>query len=82
MQIVCDSKADSTRLLTGTDRPVTVLDVMRTKGEAELEDIVREGRNGMLAKRTVGTYLHQHAHPTVSGIGTFLGPGYVSRRSR
>ena len=48
MQIGCDPKADSTRLLTGTDRPVTVLDVMRTKGEAELEDIVREGRNGTL----------------------------------
>ena len=48
MQIGCDPKADSTRLLTGTDRPVTVLDVMRAKGEAELEDIVREGRNGTL----------------------------------
>ena len=48
MQIGCDPKADSTRLLTGNDRPVTVLDVIRTKGEAELEDIVCEGRNGTL----------------------------------
>ena len=48
MQIGCDPKADSTRLLTGTDRPVTVLEVLRSKGEAELEDIVREGRNGTL----------------------------------
>ena len=48
MQIGCDPKADSTRLLTGSDEPVTVLDVMRSKGECELSDIVREGRNGTL----------------------------------
>ena len=48
MQIGCDPKADSTRLLTGNDSPVTVLDVMREKGRAELSDIVREGRNGTL----------------------------------
>ena len=48
MQIGCDPKADSTRLLTGNDSPVTVLDIMREKGSAELEDIVREGRNGTL----------------------------------
>jgi nitrogenase iron protein NifH len=48
MQIGCDPKADSTRLLTGNDNPVTVLDIMREKGSAELGDIVREGRNGTL----------------------------------
>ncbi|MCQ2079078.1 MAG: nitrogenase iron protein NifH [archaeon] len=48
MQIGCDPKADSTRLLTGNDKPVTVLDVMRAGREPTLEDIVHEGRNGVL----------------------------------
>lgn len=48
MQIGCDPKADSTRLLTGNDRPVTVLDVMRKGDDLVLEDIVHEGRNGSL----------------------------------
>ncbi len=48
MQIGCDPKADSTRLLTGCDKPVTVLDIMRNGEEPTLGDIVREGRNGAL----------------------------------
>lgn len=48
MQIGCDPKADSTRLLTGNDKPVTVLDVMRAGDEPELRDIVHEGRHGVL----------------------------------
>ena len=48
IQIGCDPKADSTRLLTGTDRPVTLLDLMRDGRELVLEDFVREGRHGCL----------------------------------
>ena len=48
MQIGCDPKADSTRLLTGTDRPVTVLDIMRNGEDPALEDIVRPGLHGTL----------------------------------
>ncbi len=48
MQIGCDPKADSTRLLTGCDKPVTVLDIMRNGEEPTLADIVHEGRNGSL----------------------------------
>lgn len=48
IQIGCDPKADSTRLLTGTDRPVTVLDLMREGKDIELGDFVREGRHGCL----------------------------------
>ncbi|TQS83073.1 MAG: nitrogen fixation protein NifH [Methanomethylophilus alvi] len=48
MQIGCDPKADSTRLLTGTERPATVLQKMRDGGELELDDIVIEGRHGVL----------------------------------
>ncbi len=48
MLIGCDPKADSTRLLTGSDRPMTVLDVMRNGEEPTLEDIIRPGLHGTL----------------------------------
>lgn len=47
MQIGCDPKADSTRALTGGRIP-TVLDVIRDDPDAELGDLVHEGRNGVL----------------------------------
>ncbi|MGI6008851.1 MAG: AAA family ATPase [Methanomethylophilus sp.] len=48
MQIGCDPKADSTRLLTGKERPSTVLQLMREGKEVTLGDIVTEGRHGVL----------------------------------
>jgi len=48
MQIGCDPKADSTRLLTGSKRQATVLNVLRTGEEMSLDDIVAEGNNGSL----------------------------------
>ena len=47
MQIGCDPKADSTSMLTGGRIP-TVLDVMRMKEDRSLDDMVREGSNGVL----------------------------------
>ena len=48
MQIGCDPKADSTRLLTGTEKPATVLQMLRENDEVSLDDIVREGKHGTL----------------------------------
>jgi hypothetical protein len=45
MQIGCDPKADSTRLITGKPIP-TVLETMRDKDEITLDDIVFKGNNG------------------------------------
>ena len=46
MQIGCDPKADSTRMLTGGPIP-TVLETMRTNSDRTLEDMVREGSHGV-----------------------------------
>ncbi len=48
LQIGCDPKADSTRLLTGGNHPVPVLQLMREGGDLELDDIVVEGSHGCL----------------------------------
>ena len=48
LQIGCDPKADSTRLLTGVSKPVTVLQTLRENDEVSLEDIVTEGSHGVL----------------------------------
>lgn len=47
MQIGCDPKADSTKLLTGGRIP-TVLEVMRDDPDAELDGMVVEGEGGVL----------------------------------
>ena len=47
MQIGCDPKSDSTRLLTGGKPIETVLDCMRAGGAASLEDVVHRGANGV-----------------------------------
>lgn len=47
MQVGCDPKADSTKLLTGGRIP-TVLETIRDDPDAELEDMVHEGRKGIL----------------------------------
>ncbi len=48
LQIGCDPKADSTRLLTNGKPPVPVLQMMREHSELELSDIVAEGSHGCL----------------------------------
>ncbi len=48
MQIGCDPKADSTRMLTRGEEIATVLNVMRKDDDIELEDIVHVGENGVL----------------------------------
>lgn len=54
MQIGCDPKSDSTRLLTG-GRPVdTVLDCMRRGGEVGLSDVVHRAENGVLCVEAGG----------------------------
>ena len=47
MQIGCDPKADSTRAVAGRAIP-TVLDTIRDDPDAELGDLVHEGRGGVL----------------------------------
>lgn len=47
MQIGCDPKADSTKLLAGGKIP-TVLEVMRDNPDPELEDMVHIGERGVL----------------------------------
>ncbi|MDK2968707.1 MULTISPECIES: nitrogenase iron protein NifH [Lacrimispora] len=54
MQIGCDPKADSTRNLTGGKNIPTVLDILRDKGDAELEDIVYESSVGVLCVESGG----------------------------
>ena len=48
MQIGCDPKADSTKLLTGGEQIPTVLQTIRDDSDPELEDIVHEGVFGSL----------------------------------
>lgn len=47
MQIGCDPKADSTKLLAGGRIP-TVLEIMRDNPDPELEDMIHVGENGVL----------------------------------
>ncbi len=54
MQIGCDPKADSTRNLTGGKDIPTVLDTLREKGDAELEDLVVKSAAGMLCVESGG----------------------------
>jgi nitrogenase iron protein NifH len=48
MQIGCDPKSDSTRLLLGNRMCPTVLDTMRDKSSCSLDDLVHEGYSGVL----------------------------------
>ncbi|HWR23378.1 MAG TPA: nitrogenase iron protein NifH [Feifaniaceae bacterium] len=54
MQIGCDPKADSTRNLTGGKDIPTVLDTLREKGDAELEDLVVKSAAGVLCVESGG----------------------------
>lgn len=54
LQIGCDPKADSTRNLTGGENIPTVLDTIRNKGDAELEDIVFRSNAGVLCVESGG----------------------------
>lgn len=54
LQIGCDPKADSTRNLTGGASIPTVLDILRDKGDAELEDLVKRGSCGVLCVESGG----------------------------
>lgn len=54
LQIGCDPKADSTRNLTGGRGIPTVLDTIRDKGEAELDDIVFKSNAGVLCIESGG----------------------------
>lgn len=54
LQIGCDPKADSTRNLTGGKSIPTVLDTLRDKGEAELEDIVFQSETGVFCVESGG----------------------------
>ncbi|MFH0976260.1 MAG: nitrogenase iron protein [Spirochaetota bacterium] len=47
MQIGCDPKADSTRMLVGGKRQATVLDSLRQYGQVKLEDVLESGFNGI-----------------------------------
>lgn len=54
MQIGCDPKADSTRNLTGGKNIPTVLDILREKGDVELDDIVFKSSAGVLCVESGG----------------------------
>jgi nitrogenase iron protein NifH len=54
LQIGCDPKADSTRNLTGGKNIPTVLDILRDKGDAELEDLVFKSTSGVLCVEAGG----------------------------
>lgn len=54
MQIGCDPKADSTRNLTGGKNIPTVLDTLREKGDAELDDLVVRSNAGVLCVESGG----------------------------
>lgn len=54
MQVGCDPKADSTRLLMGGRTVPTVLDRMRDGGTIALEDIVYRASNGVLCVEAGG----------------------------
>ncbi len=54
MQIGCDPKSDSTRNLTNGKNIPTVLDVIREKGDATLEDIVYKSDSGVYCVESGG----------------------------
>ena len=54
LQIGCDPKADSSRNLTGGKNIPTVLDTLREKGDAELEDLVVKSSSGVLCVESGG----------------------------
>lgn len=54
LQIGCDPKADSTRNLTGGKNIPTVLDTLRDKGDAELDDLVVKSSTGVLCVESGG----------------------------
>lgn len=54
LQIGCDPKADSTRNLTGGQNIRTVLDTLRDKGDAELEELVVKSPSGVLCVESGG----------------------------
>ncbi|WP_353095136.1 nitrogenase iron protein NifH [Tissierella praeacuta] len=54
LQIGCDPKADSTRNLTEGRNIPTVLDTLREKGDAELEDIIIKSNSGVLCVESGG----------------------------
>ncbi len=54
LQIGCDPKADSTRNLTEGHNIPTVLDILREKGDAALEDLVVESTSGVLCVEAGG----------------------------
>ncbi|MBU5434624.1 AAA family ATPase [Pseudoflavonifractor sp. MSJ-37] len=54
MQIGCDPKSDSTRLLTGGAPIPTVLDLLRSGGTPALEDLVHPGVGGVLCVEAGG----------------------------
>jgi nitrogenase iron protein NifH len=54
LQIGCDPKADSTRNLTGGKNIPTVLDTLRKKGDAELDDLVVKSSTGVLCVESGG----------------------------
>lgn len=54
LQIGCDPKADSTRMLMGGKRQPTVLDTLREEGEVSLEDVLADGFGGILCAESGG----------------------------
>lgn len=54
LQIGCDPKADSTRNLTDGKNIPTVLDMLREKGDIQLEDIVYRSTTGVLCVESGG----------------------------
>nr|MCR5374273.1 AAA family ATPase [Lachnospiraceae bacterium] len=54
MQIGCDPKADSTISLRGAEPMNTVLDLVRSKKEFTLEDMVRVGYRGVVCVEAGG----------------------------
>lgn len=54
LQIGCDPKADSSRTLTGGKNIPTVLDTLRKKGDAELDDLVVKSSTGVLCVESGG----------------------------
>ena len=55
MQIGCDPKADSTYMLHGKEKVLTVLDLVRTrKNDFSLEDMVTVGYRGIICVEAGG----------------------------
>ena len=54
MQIGCDPKADSTRMLIGGKRQQTVLDSLRQYGQVKLDDVLKPGFNGICCVESGG----------------------------